>query len=130
MQKRLLDEMFKKYPDLKEIKAGQGNKRYIFKKEDEDKVKQLISVKKSKESNKTLDKGYEAIRNYFITEMQQQYDCATTITLHNILLDRFGIKSIQLKKRILRQLSRDKIIKFNPSISAFVFPSRGDYDSS
>jgi len=124
MQKRLLDELLKKYPELTEIKSGQGNKRYIFKKEDEDQVKSKIKSIKHKSSKKFNISEIQEIENY----LQENYanKQLSTIQFRDIFSTEFNIKSNNKTEGILKQLSKRNRIK-TISIGNFrVLPSGVD----
>lgn len=96
--------------DYTSIKCGQGNKKYIFKKGNEENVKSKISnISKIKSiNNKFINKPkgneIEDIDNYFL-------DNFVNIKLYiskiqKILLDEFSIKQDKRKKTIVQQLLR------------------------
>lgn len=106
MQKRLLDDLFKKYPDLKEIKKGQGNKRYIYKKENEDIILSKIkAINKGSITKSDTISSIAEIDNYLFKNCSNQ---TYTLTKMSDLFSReFNIKRRSRVISILRQLQRE-----------------------
>jgi len=105
-QKYFLDLLLKKHPELKDVKIGQGNKRYIFKEENEETVKQLIKSKKTTRyaNNKDVNNN---IKNFLLNYPN---NTITTKKLHDILQFDFGIKTQFRRLSILKGLARENII--------------------
>lgn len=104
---RLLDDLLEDGNEFKEIRAGRGHKRYIFKKEDEEHVRGMIRT--TKMTNRvTTNKGeYEDIKAYF-----SNLDRKTIATqeCYDLLRRDFQIKGINKVKLILKDLVKDGIL--------------------
>lgn len=105
MQKRLLDGLLNKYPDLKEEKTGQGNKRYIYKKENEEIVKTKIKLSK----NKTVGFGRTSDINHIKEQLQEKHlgKRFSAKMLHDLFPIEFNIKT---KSKIVATLKMLKMM--------------------
>jgi len=108
MKTRLLDKVIKKY-NLAELENGVGKRRYIYKKEDENKVKSKIQYIKHKSDNKFTTSDIDDIANYL---QRKHIDKNYSITRYReIFLDEFGIKSHIKVSKILKTLTRNGILQ-------------------
>lgn len=104
--KRLMDGMFKHYDNLKEMKTGRGSKRFIFKKEDEDKVRQLLSVKRSQQRKKIIPSDIDDVKAYL-----SQFESKSIAEIYADLRMNLGIKSKSKIQQLLKDLNREGFLE-------------------
>lgn len=112
---RLLDKLIESDSDnINEIRAGTGNKRYIFFKKDIEKVKKMINVKRSNESYRTQVSQVKQANEYDdLKKLFLNYDKETISTeyVKDIMRRKFNIKTEKKQRQMLEDLKKDGIIK-------------------
>jgi hypothetical protein len=107
-QNKLLSELLESDNDLKQIQTGRGNKRYVFNKKDEGMVINQIRINRVNQKTKINRGEYEYIKTYF---QNYQKPSISVIDAHDKLRKDFNIKDKHKRRRYLRDLKDEHIIK-------------------
>ena len=110
--KRLLDNFKRQDENLTEKKMGRGNKRYIYKKEDETKVLKMLGEKRHLQRKKITGSEIDDVKNYLL-ELKEQNITQSVNTAPNVFRAKLGIKSPSKVRRILKDLQSQGIISIN-----------------
>jgi hypothetical protein len=115
----LLDYLLKEYPDLEQIKRGQGKKRYVFKKENKPAILYIVRSKKIKTSEKAKQSLYDEIKSHF-SKLSFDKESISVTESHEILRKEFLVKQGANRRQILQDLIADNILQ-KPRNARFPF---------
>lgn len=106
-QNKLLSEILESDNELKEIRRGRGNKRYIFYKKDENYVINEIRFKKVTNKKSIRKNEFEDISIYFKNYEKHSISIEDA---HNVLRKEFNIKDQQKRRRFFQDLKQNGTI--------------------
>lgn len=115
-QKNLLDHLLRNNNNLKELKKGQGAKRYIFKEEDEQQIRlKLKSVKKNIKEKTSKNEYQDIIKHIYLIKDETGRNKFDLESFRRGIKKEFDIKSDKKIRKILKDLKIDGYIGTSPN---------------